>query len=152
MRFSRHIPRIALLLVCALFFLATGCFKRAEIGDRKLLEGKKTVYIYAPDDPMTFKENVRKGLARLGFSVVDVKSEADLVVDYRGNCGWDLLHYTCKLINFFVTDRASGEIVIKASFQGSTPLSVEKILKDMFTEIETKIRMESHGQTAPNES
>ncbi|MCE5264473.1 MAG: hypothetical protein LLG97_13190 [Deltaproteobacteria bacterium] len=122
----------------------SGCyFNKAEISNRNLLEGKRAVFIYAHDDPMAFKEGVKKGLIGLGFSITDVKSEADLAVDYSGVCGWDVFHYTCSSIRLFVTDRASGEVLVKARFGGGVPFSVETILDILFKEIEAEIKQGS---------
>ncbi len=140
MSFNKPAPLIIVMLLTGLILTMTGCaFNKVEIQNPQLLEGKKTVYIYADDDRMGFKENVEKGLSKLGFRTTEIKGEADLTVDYHGNCYWDVFHYTCSKLNFFITERKSRQVLINARFFGSVPYSVETIILNLFKEIQEEI-------------
>lgn len=133
-----------LLHVVALFFcisLFTGCaFHRAEVIDPEALETKKLVFIYGIEDPLNLKESVRGGLKDLGFSVTEDKEEAELVADFNYKCYWDVIHYTCRKLNFYISDRGTKVIILQSRFWADTPFGPEKLVADLFEKVGEELK------------
>jgi hypothetical protein len=125
-----------LLLSC---LLAYGCINRVQIKADKSQFVGRAVYVYGIDDTIGIKTIVKNRLSKLGFTVKENRADADIVVDYKIAGGWDAIHYTLTRFNLFMTDKNSGEILLKSHFAGNTPLSVEGILDRVFDKIEKEL-------------
>ncbi len=97
------------------------------------------MYIYGYNDEANIKSTVKKNLLKLGFDVVDDKGIAALIVDYNYNCRWDVIHYTCRRFNMFVTDAMSNEIVLQSKFWAETLFSANHLIDNMFNELEKEL-------------
>jgi|GEM_PF-4562861 len=118
-----------------LFFVSGCAFHRAEVLDQKILANKKIVFIYGLEDPLEIKESVSDGLINLGFKVTENKAEAELIADYKHRCYWDVIHYTCSEINFFLTDPKTKKLVLKSRFLGDTLYTPKTLVADMFKKV-----------------
>ena len=97
------------------------------------------MFIYGHADAANINSTVTKNFIRLGFDVIENKNEAKLVVDYNGQCCWDVFHYTCAKFNMFVTDIMSNEIVFQSEFWANTPFSASTLIDNMFDKLEKKM-------------
>ena len=126
-----------IITLCAI----SGCaVHRAEVIDKNILTHKKVVFIYGLEDPLEIKESISSGLNDVGFTVTENKEEAELIADFKYKCYWDVIHYTCREINFFLTDLKTKKIVLKSSFWGDTPFTPKTLVADMFKEVAKELQ------------
>jgi hypothetical protein len=105
------------------------------------------MFIYGHADVANINSTITKNFIRLGFDVIENRKEAELVVDYNGECGWDVFHYTCGMFNMFVTDTKSDEIVFKSEFWGDTPFSASTLINKMFDKLEKELKRTATQKT-----
>ena len=129
------------MILFLFLLLFSGCaFHRAEVIDPAALATKKVVFIYGIEDPLNLKKSVRSGLGNLGFSITEKKEEADLAADFNYECYWDVIHYTCRKFNFFITDLATKEIILQSKFWADTPFGPEKLVADLFEKVGEELK------------
>ncbi len=130
----------AYTVVVLFFVVLSGCaIHTVEIKRPDLIEPHKTMFVFGHEDVADINKTVKKNLTGMGFSLVQEKSDAELLVDYNFNCRFDVFHYTCKTFNLFVTDSKSRETAIQAKFWADTPFSAETLVNDLFKKLEGEL-------------
>jgi hypothetical protein len=124
------------LIGCASFALP---LHETDIVNREILHEKKIIYIDGIYDTYGVKENIRKGLERLDYTITENRSDAELIVRYSYKCYYDVIHYTCPQFYFSIFDKELGEILLTSSFGGDSPFSVKTLLERMFQRIKEKL-------------
>jgi hypothetical protein len=138
-RFSKTYILFSLITLSILLFNLGCAINKAQVNRPDLIDKNKKVFIYGHADVANINSTITKNFIRLGFDVIENKKEAELVVDYNGECGWDLFHYTCGKFNMFVTDTISNEIVFQSKFWGNTPFSASTLISNMFEKLEKEL-------------
>ena len=138
---SKKNRRLYAIILFLVLLLLSGCaFRRAEVIDPAALATKKVVFVYGIEDSLNLKESVRSGLVNLGFSITEKKEEADLVADFNYDCYWDVIHYTCRKFNFFITDIETKKVILQSKTWGDTPFGAEKLVSDLFEKVGEEVK------------
>ena len=138
-------PKIYLKrLVCAIVYIILsftfGCaFTKVEINKPEFIDKKKKVFIYGTEDKAKVYQTVKNNFIRLGFVVVEDKSEAGLILDYDFDCYWDLIYYNCTRFSMFLSDAKTDEIIFQAKYIIGEFLSSEAIVNRVFNKLENKL-------------
>jgi len=128
------------LVIFIAFLFTSGCaINNVQVHRPDLLNKDKKMFIYGHADAADIYSTVKKNLLKLGFDVVEEKGEAELAADYNYECGWDVIHYTCRKFNLFVTDTSSKEIVFQSKFWGDTPFSARYLIDNMFDKLKKEL-------------
>jgi hypothetical protein len=121
-----------------------GCaFHHTEVVDADALATNKVVFIYGIEDSLNIKGSVRNGLRKLGYTVTEDKSKADLMADFNYQCYWDVIHYTCRRFNFYITDAESRKILLHSKFWADTPFGPEKLVNDLLERVDDELKSKS---------
>jgi hypothetical protein len=137
---KRFLKSFASLFTLFIIFFLSGCaFNKVEVKKPELLNKNKTVFVFLDNDKAQIRQTIVENFTRLGFTITEDKPTAGLYVDFNGNCGFDVFHYTCMNFNMFVTDAVSKEIVFQSSFFGDTPFSAKTLINNMFIKVEKEL-------------
>ena len=135
----KSLKKVVLLL--AILSSVSGCaVNRAEVLDQNILANKKVVFVYGLEDPLKIKGSVDEGLTKLGYTVTEQKEKSELIADFKYKCYWDVIHYTCSEINFYLSDPKTKKIVLQSRYWGDNPFGPETLVKDLFKKIESELQ------------
>ncbi len=127
------------IILYILLFISGCAINQARVNRPDLVNRNKKMFIYGHTDQASIYSTVKKKLNELGFEVVENKDEAGATVDYNYECGWDVIHYTCRTFNLFVTDTMSNEIVFQSKFWADSPLSASSLISRMFDKLKKEL-------------